>query len=93
MAFTRHQAVGSRRRLEPDAIAAVVLGGSLLTGGVGLVGGDLFGGVIEEMIQTLISQTLTSFNGSLRFFMRGSLVVSIVTQRSVMSSFAFRRAS
>jgi hypothetical protein len=31
-------------------------------GGAGLVVGDLFGGLIEEMIQTLISQTLTSFN-------------------------------
>jgi galactofuranose transport system permease protein len=78
--------------VELDAIAAVVLGGTLLTGGVGLVLGTLFGGLIEGTIQTLIS-----FNGSLtswwtKIFIGGLLFVFIVTQRSNMSSFVFRRA-
>jgi galactofuranose transport system permease protein len=79
--------------VELDAIAAVVLGGTLLTGGVGLVVGTLFGGLIEGMIQTLIS-----FNGSLtswwtKIFIGGLRFAFIVTQRSMMSSFVFRRAT
>ena len=46
--------------LELDAIAAVVIGGTLLTGGVGYVSGTLFGVLILGIIQTLIS-----FDGSL----------------------------
>lgn len=45
---------------ELSAIAAVVLGGTLLTGGVGLVAGTLFGGMILGLISTLII-----FHGSL----------------------------
>jgi galactofuranose transport system permease protein len=79
--------------VELDAIAAVVLGGTLLTGGVGLVFGTLFGGLIEGTIQTLIS-----FNGSLtswwtKIFFGGLLFVFIVTQRSIVSSLVFRRAT
>jgi ribose/xylose/arabinose/galactoside ABC-type transport system permease subunit len=40
--------------LELDAIAAVVIGGTLLTGGVGYVAGTLFGVLILGIIQTLI---------------------------------------
>jgi simple sugar transport system permease protein len=46
--------------LELSAIAAVVLGGTLLSGGVGTVAGTLFGGLILGLISTLIL-----FNGSL----------------------------
>jgi simple sugar transport system permease protein len=46
--------------LELDAIAAVVIGGTLLSGGVGGVLGTLFGVLILGIIQTLIS-----FDGSL----------------------------
>jgi simple sugar transport system permease protein len=46
--------------LELDAIAAVVIGGTLLSGGVGYVIGTLFGVLILGIIQTLIS-----FDGSL----------------------------
>ena len=41
--------------LELDAIAAVVIGGTLLTGGVGYVAGTLFGVLMLGIIQTLIS--------------------------------------
>ncbi len=40
--------------LELDAIAAVVIGGTLLTGGVGYVFGTLFGVLLLGIIQTLI---------------------------------------
>ncbi len=46
--------------LELDAIAAVVIGGTLLTGGVGYVIGTLFGVLMLGVIQTLIS-----FDGTL----------------------------
>ena len=46
--------------LELDAIAAVVIGGTLLSGGVGYVVGTLFGVLILGIIQTLIS-----FDGTL----------------------------
>jgi ribose/xylose/arabinose/galactoside ABC-type transport system permease subunit len=79
--------------VELDAIAAVVLGGTLLTGGVGLVFGTLFGGLIQGTIQTLIS-----FDGSLtswwtKIFIGVLLFIFIVTQRSIMSSFMLRRAT
>lgn len=46
--------------VELDAIAAVVIGGTLLSGGVGFVLGTFFGGMIQGLIQTLIS-----FDGTL----------------------------
>jgi simple sugar transport system permease protein len=46
--------------LELDAIAAVVIGGTLLTGGMGTLTGTLFGVLILGTIQTLIS-----FDGTL----------------------------
>jgi len=41
--------------MELDAIAAVVIGGTLLTGGFGYVAGTLFGVMIQGVIQTIIS--------------------------------------
>ncbi|WP_438349513.1 galactofuranose ABC transporter, permease protein YjfF [Paenibacillus sp. FA6] len=41
--------------LELDAIAAVVIGGTLLTGGVGYIVGTFFGVMIQGIIQTIIS--------------------------------------
>jgi ribose/xylose/arabinose/galactoside ABC-type transport system permease subunit len=46
--------------LELDAIAAVVIGGTLLSGGVGYLAGTLFGVLILGIIQTLIA-----FDGTL----------------------------
>ncbi|AEI41987.1 galactofuranose ABC transporter, permease protein YjfF [Paenibacillus mucilaginosus] len=40
--------------LELDTIAAVVIGGTLLTGGVGYIAGTLFGVLIQGIIQTII---------------------------------------
>ncbi|QRM55486.1 galactofuranose ABC transporter, permease protein YjfF [Sinorhizobium sp. BG8] len=46
--------------VELDAIAAVVIGGTLLTGGSGFIGGTLVGLLIQGLIQTYIT-----FDGSL----------------------------
>ncbi len=46
--------------MELDAIASVVIGGTLLSGGVGTVLGTLFGVAIQGLIQTYIN-----FDGSL----------------------------
>jgi galactofuranose transport system permease protein len=75
---------------ELTAIASVVLGGTLLTGGVGMVAGTLFGGMILGLIATLIN-----FNGSLNgawIMISGGvlLFLFIVMQRSLVSSFKLR---
>lgn len=56
--FTLYQQSGDPaacKGLELDAIAAVVIGGTLLTGGVGSVIGTFFGVLILGVIQTLIA--------------------------------------
>ncbi len=73
--------------LELSAIAAVVLGGTLLTGGVGMVAGTLFGGMILGLISTLII-----FDGSLNsawiLISSGILLFAfIVLHRFLVSSF------
>lgn len=77
---------------ELSAIAAVVLGGTLLTGGVGLVIGSLFGGMILGLIATLIN-----FNGSLNgawiMISSGVLLFGfIVMQRLLVGSLTARAA-
>ena len=75
---------------ELSAIAAVVLGGTLLTGGVGMVAGTLFGGMILGLISTLII-----FNGSLNsawiMIVSGMLLfVFIVLHKFLLGSFNLR---
>jgi simple sugar transport system permease protein len=67
--------------LELDAIAAVVIGGTLLSGGVGYLVGTLFGVLTLGVIQTLIM-----FDGSLsswwtRIVIGALLFVFCVLQR------------
>lgn len=74
--------------LELDAIAAVVIGGTLLSGGIGYVHGTLLGVLIMGLIQTWIS-----FHGSLNSWWTkiviGSLVlVFIALQRWLAVSLA-----
>ena len=78
---------------ELNAIAAVVLGGTLLTGGTGMVAGTLFGGMILGLIATLIN-----FNGSLNgawIMISGGvlLFLFIVMQRFLLGSFNLGRAA
>jgi simple sugar transport system permease protein len=59
--------------LELDAIASVVIGGTLLTGGVGYVFGTFFGVMIQGLIQTVIM-----FDGTLNTWWT-KIVVGLLT--------------
>ncbi|CUX48004.1 MULTISPECIES: galactofuranose ABC transporter, permease protein YjfF [Agrobacterium tumefaciens complex] len=70
--------------VELDAIAAVVIGGTLLTGGTGLVAGTFIGLLIQGLIQTYIV-----FDGSLsswwtKIVIGVLLFVFIVLQRAII---------
>jgi simple sugar transport system permease protein len=69
--------------LELDAIAAVVVGGTLLSGGVGYVAGTLIGVLIFGLIQTLLT-----FQGSLsswwtKIVIGGLLLMFILMQKFI----------
>ncbi|MBD1572120.1 sugar ABC transporter permease YjfF [Vibrio sp. S17_S38] len=73
--------------LELDAIASVVIGGTLLSGGVGFVFGTLFGVLIQGVIQTIIS-----FDGTLdsywtRIFIGLLIFVFILLHRLISSGY------
>lgn len=70
--------------VELDAIAAVVIGGTLLTGGVGYVFGTFLGAMIQGIIQTLIT-----FDGSLnswwtKLAVGGLLLFFILLQKGIV---------
>jgi galactofuranose transport system permease protein len=70
--------------MELDAIAAVVIGGTLLTGGSGYVLGTVLGITVLGLIQTIIT-----FQGNLsswwtRIFIGGLLFVFVLLQRAVV---------
>ncbi len=69
---------------ELDAIASVVIGGTLLTGGVGYVAGTVSGVLVLGMIQTMIA-----FDGSLsswwtKIVIGGLLLIFCLAQRLMM---------
>ncbi len=70
--------------LELDAIAAVVIGGTLLSGGVGFMAGTMMGVLILGLIQTLIT-----FQGNLNTWWTrivvGLLVLVFILLQSVIS--------
>ena len=74
--------------VELDAIAAVVIGGTLLTGGVGYVIGTLLGIMIQGVIQTYIT-----FDGSLNAWWTriviGVLLFIFIGMQKLLSSKAF----
>lgn len=73
--------------LELDAIAAVVIGGTLLTGGVGYVAGSVFGVLILGIIQTLIVFEGTLSSWWTKIAIGALLLMFIVFQRvSVLRS-------
>jgi simple sugar transport system permease protein len=79
---------------ELDAIAAVVLGGTPLTGGVGFVFGTLFGGLIQGTIQTIISFDGTLNSWWTKIVIGVLLFLFILLQRSIMRTFMpLRRAA
>jgi ribose/xylose/arabinose/galactoside ABC-type transport system permease subunit len=71
--------------LELDAIAAVVIGGTLLSGGVGLMAGTVMGVLILGVIQTLIT-----FQGNLNSWWTrivvGLLVLVFIVLQNLVSS-------
>ena len=75
--------------LELDAIAAVVIGGTLLSGGAGFMAGTLMGVLILGLIQTLIT-----FHGNLNTWWTkivvGVLVLLFILLQNVISLFSGR---
>jgi len=70
--------------LELDAIAAVVIGGTLLTGGAGTVGGTLAGVLLLRVIQNVINQigTLSSYYQSV---VSGAFLAVVVAVQAYLS--------
>lgn len=66
---------------ELDAILAVVIGGTLLTGGVGYVVGTFFGVLIQGVIQTIISFEGTLSSWWTRIVIGVLLLLFILLQR------------
>jgi simple sugar transport system permease protein len=66
---------------ELDAIAATVIGGTLLSGGVGLVVGSVLGVLVLGLIQTFISFEGTLSSWWTRIVIGGLLLVFVVLQR------------
>jgi ribose/xylose/arabinose/galactoside ABC-type transport system permease subunit len=67
--------------MELDAIAAVVIGGTLLTGGRGYVFGSLLGVLVLGIIKTLISFDGTLSSYWIRIFTGVLVLVFVVVQR------------
>jgi simple sugar transport system permease protein len=78
--------------MEMTVIAAVVIGGTLLTGGVGYVFGTVFGVLIIGVIQTLIQ-----FNGQLSSWWTpivvGGLTLAFIGIQSALAAQKSRRSS
>jgi ribose transport system permease protein len=74
--------IGEGRELE--AIAAVVIGGTLLTGGAGSLGGSLAGALLLKVIQNLINQvgTLSSY---VQQVVSGAFLVAVVLVQIYLS--------
>jgi galactofuranose transport system permease protein len=69
--------------LELDAIAAVVIGGTLLMGGSGYVAGTVLGVLVLGLIQTLIAFDGTLSSWWTRMFIGTVLFVFILLQRAI----------
>lgn len=67
--------------MELDAIAAVVIGGTLLTGGTGFVLGSVLGVLVLGLIQTIITFEGTLSSWWTRIFIGILLLVFVVLQR------------
>lgn len=79
--------------VELDAIASVVIGGTLLTGGVGTVLGAFFGVAIQGLIQTYINFDGTLSSWWTKIAIGLLLFLFIVMQRILLSIWDKRQAS
>ena len=66
-----------------DAIAGVVIGGTLLTGGVGFVPGTLMGMLILGLIQTIITLNCTLNSWWTKIIIGALLLIFIVLQKLI----------
>lgn len=71
--------------LEMDAIAAAVIGGTPLTGGIGFMTGTLFGVLIQGVIQTLIMFQGTLSSWWTKIAVAFLLCMFIILQRVILS--------
>jgi ribose/xylose/arabinose/galactoside ABC-type transport system permease subunit len=69
--------------MELDAIAAVVIGGTLLTGGSGFVVGSLLGVLVLGLIKTIISSEGTLSSWWIKIFTGVLLLLFILLQRVI----------
>ena len=79
--------------VELDAIAAVVIGGTLLTGGSGFVAGTLLGVMIMGLIQTYITFDGTLSSWWTKIVIGGLLLAFIVLQKGLVAVGAKRIAA
>ena len=70
--------------MELDAIAAVVIGGTLLVGGAGSVSGTLCGVLLLGVIQNVINQ-IGSLNSSYQSVVSGAFLVVVVVAQTYLS--------
>lgn len=66
--------------MELEAIAAVVIGGTLLSGGMGFVGGSLVGVLLLKVIQNVINQIGSLDSAYQQVVSGGFLVVVVIAQ-------------
>jgi ribose/xylose/arabinose/galactoside ABC-type transport system permease subunit len=71
--------------MELDAIAAVVIGGTILTGGSGYVVGSLLGVLVLGLIKTMISDEGTLSSWWIKIFTGALVLVFILMQRVIGS--------
>jgi simple sugar transport system permease protein len=76
---------------ELDTIAAVVIGGTLLSGGYGLMAGTLLGVLIQGLIQTYIVFDGTLSSWWAKIVIGGLLFAFIAVQQILVSVAAYRR--
>jgi simple sugar transport system permease protein len=76
---------------ELDTIAAVVIGGTLLSGGYGLMAGTLLGVLIQGLIQTYIVFDGTLSSWWAKIVIGGLLFAFIAIQQILVSVAAYRR--
>ena len=77
--------------VELDAIAAVVIGGTLLTGGYGLVAGTFIGVMLQGLVQTYIVFDGTLSSWWTKIVIGGLLFMFILLQRLVFTATPRRR--
>jgi len=70
--------------METDAIAAVVIGGTILTGGSGYVIGSVLGVLVLGLIQTMITFEGTLSSWWTRIFIGSLLLVFVLLQRALV---------